>query len=199
MPAEDRDEISRVLGVQPIMINAALVSAQIRKRYFWTNIPGVEQPDDRGIVLKKILEKNVPEKYFLSEKILERVILKYVENRTKIHVKEATIKGFAVAVDGDAVDISFPGSTTRRGRVGNKVKTLMTSANIGVFTQGRIRRLTPIECERLQGVTDRYTSQGLHHETSQMIVDISDYQRYAMCGNAFNADVIAHILSFAKW
>lgn len=45
------------------MINAALVSAQNRKRYYWTNIPGILQPTDRGILLKHILEEEVDEKY----------------------------------------------------------------------------------------------------------------------------------------
>jgi DNA (cytosine-5)-methyltransferase 1 len=101
-------------------------------------------------------------------------------------VPEATKKGYAVAVDGDSVDLSFPNSKTRRGRVGDKVKNLMTSQNIGVYTQGEIRKLTPIECERLQGLPDNYTE------------GVSNTQRYKALGNAFNVDVVAHILSFIK-
>ena len=101
-------------------------------------------------------------------------------------VKEATKKGFAVAHVGDSVDLSFPNSKTRRGRVGNKAKNLMTSQNIGVFDGAGIRKLTPVECERLQGLPDRYTE------------GVSDTQRYKALGNAFNVDVIAHILSHAK-
>lgn len=55
-----KDEISKKLGVQPIMINSALVSAQQRKRCYWTNIPNVTQPADRGIMLKDIIENAVP-------------------------------------------------------------------------------------------------------------------------------------------
>lgn len=51
-----REEITRRLGVEPICINSALVSAQSRKRLYWTNIPGVQQPEDRGILLRDILE-----------------------------------------------------------------------------------------------------------------------------------------------
>lgn len=51
-----REEITQRLGVQPICINSALVSAQNRQRLYWTNIPGVEQPKDRGILLRDILE-----------------------------------------------------------------------------------------------------------------------------------------------
>jgi len=56
MKKADRDEITRIIGVEPIMINSALVSAQNRKRLYWTNIPGVQQPEDRGIFLRDILE-----------------------------------------------------------------------------------------------------------------------------------------------
>lgn len=51
-----RDEITKQLGVEPIMINSALVSAQSRKRLYWTNIPNVKQPEDKSIMLKDILE-----------------------------------------------------------------------------------------------------------------------------------------------
>ena len=54
-----RAQITRELGVEPILINSALVSAQSRQRLYWTNIPGVKQPEDRGIVLRDILESGV--------------------------------------------------------------------------------------------------------------------------------------------
>ena len=57
MSKEIRDQITKELGVEPIMINSALVSAQNRKRLYWTNIPGVQQPEDRGILLRDILNK----------------------------------------------------------------------------------------------------------------------------------------------
>ena len=54
-----RAQITRELGVEPILINSALVSAQSRQRLYWTNIPGVEQPEDRGILVRDILESGV--------------------------------------------------------------------------------------------------------------------------------------------
>lgn len=57
MKKEFQDIISEHLGVQPIEINSALVSAQNRKRLYWTNIPGVEQPKDKGIMLKDIVHE----------------------------------------------------------------------------------------------------------------------------------------------
>lgn len=215
MPKEARDEITRHMGVEPIMIDAALVGAQRRKRLFWTNIPGVTLPEDRGIVVRDILqpEKDVDEKYYIQASTLKTIHKKMMEGRpiaqafrirgidgkavtlsalggagakTGLYliVPEATKKGYALAKDGDAVDLSFPTSKTRRGRVGDKVKNLMTSSTINVFTQGRVRKLTPIECERLQGLPDGYTA------------GHSDTQRYKALGNAFNVDVVRHIISF---
>ena len=64
MKKEFLDVISKYMGVTPIFINSALVSAQSRQRYYWTNIPGIEQPEDRGIVLRDILETE-PDNYTL--------------------------------------------------------------------------------------------------------------------------------------
>jgi site-specific DNA-cytosine methylase len=101
-----------------------------------------------------------------------------------IKIKEATKKGYAVAFAGNTVDTAFPNSKTRRGRVGDKVKNLMTSQNIGVLQNSIIRKLTPIECERLMTLPDNYTE------------GISNTQRYKCLGNGFVVDVVAHILSF---
>lgn len=60
MARDCKEKISEILGVQPIMIDASLVSAQSRKRLFWTNIPNISLPEDRGIKLKDIL---LPETY----------------------------------------------------------------------------------------------------------------------------------------
>jgi len=69
MKKEYLDVISEYMGVEPIMINSALVSAQNRVRYYWTNIPGIEQPKDRGIVLRDILETNASNEYLAGENL----------------------------------------------------------------------------------------------------------------------------------
>lgn len=225
MPKEDRDVITRELGVEPIMIDAGLVSAQTRRRLFWTNIEGVKQPKDRGLYLRDILEEDGID---ITEQVKKKIkgTLSYqktygnmrtIDEKAKtltasgqnisntgatnifIHdeklflaVREATKKGYAIAKDGDSVDLSFPNSKTRRGRVGEKAKNLMTSSSISVFKGGMVRKLTPKECERLQGLPDGYTKYGDDGGWSK--VDISNAQRYKMLGNAFHVDVIAHIL-----
>ena len=69
MKKEYLDVISEYMGVEPIMINSALVSAQNRVRYYWTNIPGIEQPEDRGMVLRDILETNTSDEYLAGENL----------------------------------------------------------------------------------------------------------------------------------
>lgn len=62
------DVINRTLGVKGVHINSSLVSAQIRKRIYWTNIADILQPEDKGIFLRDVLQSEVPEKYYLSDK-----------------------------------------------------------------------------------------------------------------------------------
>tara|TARA_R110002051_G_scaffold149708_1_gene222240 strand:- start:21073 stop:22044 length:972 start_codon:yes stop_codon:yes gene_type:complete len=115
-----------------------------------------------------------PNSYIIKEKLIPQ---------EKIIVKSATKVGYETATPGDAINLAFPGSTTKRGRVGKKQsQTLDTACNMGVYTD-KIRRLTPLECERLQGFPDNWTQYG----TDGLI---SDAQRYKMCGNAVTVDVV---------
>jgi len=66
MKDKDRDIISESLGVEPIMIDSALLVPQDRKRYYWTNIPNVEQPEEIQNILRDIMEFGVDEKYFYN-------------------------------------------------------------------------------------------------------------------------------------
>lgn len=164
MPEEAKEVITKALGVfQPIMINASLVSAQSRKRLFWTNIKGIQQPKDRDLYLQDVMQS-------IGEDITTRMNAK----------KKGTL--------------SFEKTWGNIRMLNQKAKTLTASgqniSNSGATNvkkqDGRYYKLTPIECERLQGLPDRYTE------------GVSDAQRYKMLGNAFNADVVAHILSFIK-
>ena len=102
----------------------------------------------------------------------------------KVKIKSATKKGYETAKKGDSINYAVPTSKTRRGRVGKGVaQTLDTACNQAVL-DNKIRRLTPIECERLQGFPDNWTKTGKELET------ISDSQRYKMCGNAVSVDVV---------
>lgn len=105
-----------------------------------------------------------------------------------IYVPEATKKGYAEATVGDAINLNQPNSKTRRGRVSNISPTIDTKMDIHTLTSDvRVRRLTPVECERLQGFPDNWTK----YAASGSI--ISDSQRYKMCGNAVTTNVIQAI------
>ena len=191
MPKEAKELITKTLGVEPIMINAALVSAQNRKRLFWTNIPGVTQPEDMGILLKDVLEESVDEKYFTTMDFTKR--FDYT-----IHQEPYDKKGQGLR----ATDYKGTHNMIRVGKIGKggqgdriysiEGKSVALSAlgggrgaKTGLYKDGtKIRKITPIECERLQGLPDNYTD------------GISNSQRYKCLGNAFNVDVVAHILSF---
>ena len=215
MKKEYQDVISVCLGVEPIEINSALVSAQNRKRLYWTNIPGVEHPEDRGIMLKNIIHENVgekivnPKRYMVpfdrTLQILDKEVQKgkigYFRkdcqaNRVySIHGKAVTLCGEAgggAAKMGQylfgriAPDRVNKRQNGRRFNDGNKFYTLTAQDKHGVLIDGYIRKLTPIECERLQTLPDGYTE------------GISNTQRYKCLGNGWTVDVIAHIFSYIK-
>jgi DNA (cytosine-5)-methyltransferase 3A len=244
--------LSRAIGVNPIEINSALVSAQNRKRLYWTNIGMkkaglfgdlesiIEQPKDRGILLKDILEPEVDEKYFLSEKIINGFVA-----HNKRHIEEKNQTGFnwkptigdkkanclranaaLCATDNSVIfHNTMPrSSTTGKGGTGHLIKndgktycldtgntnaveikagdyrfdegyrwrendktpTLNTKTSALAKINKTIRRLTPIECERLQTVNNNYTD------------CVSDSQRYKMLGNGWTVDVITHIFKYLQ-
>lgn len=104
----------------------------------------------------------------------------------KILVREATKKGYAIAEEGDSINLEQPNSATRRGRVGKGVaNTLTTSCNQGTLQGFRIRRLIPKECWRLQGWSDE------DFEKAAQVC--SDSQLYKQAGNGVTVNVIYEI------
>lgn len=141
-----------------------------------------------------VLEQKVDEKYYLNQKQIER--LKSTSfNRSSydmpfIPIKENTKKGYTIANVGDSVNISYPNSKTRRGRVGKGVsQTLTTSGdNMSVVVQEdnvRVRKLTPLECWRLMGFTDE--------EFSKAKLVCSDSQLYKQAGNSIVVNVLVEL------
>ena len=102
---------------------------------------------------------------------------------TKVKVREATKKGYAIAQEGDSINLSVPSSKTRRGRVGRGIaQTLDTGMQQHTLQNSKIRRLTPVECERLQGFPDGWTE------------GLSDTQRYKCLGNAVTTNVVSEVI-----
>lgn len=191
MPKEAKDIITKELGVEPIMINASLVSAQNRKRLFWTNIPEVTLPEDRGILLKDILEKgefyglyydyNNSTTFDKARTIGTGCGITRSSTCQQVIIKPVRIGKIGKGGQGDRV-YSIEGKTTALSALGGG-----RGAKTGLYAvKDFVRKLTPVECERLQGLPDNYTE------------GISNSQRYKCLGNAFNVDVVAHILSFIK-
>ena len=163
-----KDLMSEIIGVQPIMINSALVCAAERKRLYWTNIPNVEQPKDKGIVLKDIVvdAKDVPDKYW------------YTKYSITVHEGDVKVKA-TINLNGHRQAKEVYG-------LNHKCNTLLCDGNGGnlvkkIYQDGRVRKLLPLEYERLQTLPDYYTD------------CVSDSRRYTAIGNGWTVDVIAHI------
>lgn len=184
-----KDVITQYVGVLPIKINSKLLSAQNRPRIYWTNINGVVAPKDANISLKDILEDVVDlntkqYKGILVEDTLtpkELSLIDVVEG--EVRIKQPTKKGYIVANDGDSINLAYPSSTTRRGRViKQKSSTLDKACYIYVYSDGVLRKLRMSELEKLQTLPVGYTS------------SVSPTNGKIGLGNGWTVDIIAHIL-----
>lgn len=113
-----------------------------------------------------------------------------------IIVKEGTKKGYNIAREGDSINLAFPSSTTRRGRIGKGVaQTLDTSCSQYTLQNYKIRKLTPLECWRLMGFsdTDYWAARTRLEEVFYRGADRSNSQMYKMAGNSIVVDVLEGI------
>ena len=168
-----KDMISDILGVQPILINSALMCGAERKRLYWTNIPNITQPIDKNITLKNIVfdEENVPDKYW------------YTKYPITVHDGDVKVKA-TIHLNGHRQAKEVYG-------LNHKCNTLLCDGNGGnlvkkIYQNGRVRKLMPVEYERLQTLPDNYTD------------CVSDSRRYSTIGNGWTVDVIAHIFKGIK-
>lgn len=176
--------LTKAIGVEPVKINSNLVSAQNRKRLYWTNIAEIPQPKDEGILIRDILEDEVDEKYYVSDNALEGIA-----NRIRVNTEKGN--GFGARVvspEGKANTLLQrcykDGSDNLIVDSHGRPDCLTTvQRNDLLQFSGMLRRLTPTECARLQTVPDWY----------KWVV--SDTQIYRMCGNGWTVKVIEHILS----
>lgn len=183
--------ITQALGVRPIKINSSLVSAQNRKRLYWTNIcsGNIPQPADKNIFLNDILQKRWHKKYVLNSKRLSsKGYDEIIYRDSSILVPTVTKDGFCELFEGECFNATFLRSKTRRGRkMTGKSQTVMSrNSDFMQYTKGKIRQFTPVEIERLQTVPENYTRH------------VSDTQRYLMLGNGWNVDTIVHFFNHLK-
>ncbi|MCL2775911.1 MAG: DNA cytosine methyltransferase [Oscillospiraceae bacterium] len=201
MPQNIKRYISEELGVKPILINSALLSAQSRKRLYWTNIRGVTQPDDKRILLQDILETGVTARnksycidacYYKSGNHTRP--LSQAGKRQMVY-EPVRVGSYGTGGQGNRI-YSIQGKSVslmaNDGGRGGKVGLYKVDLPDGDYI---IRKLTPVETERCQTLPDNYTAFGI--DDSGKTVNISNTQRYKCIGNGWTVDVITHILSFA--
>lgn len=175
--------ISKYLGIFPVKINSALVSAQNRVRCYWSNIrtrnegfwdevhTDIPQPKDRKIFIKDITQTEGTDKYFLTDRAIDGLI-RAMEREHK--------PTFLTDNDKAATVDTRIGAKTHRGQY----IVAMRGREAILMSGEKIRQLTPTEVERLQTCPDGYTAH------------VSDSQRYKMLGNGWNVETIIHILKY---
>jgi DNA (cytosine-5)-methyltransferase 3A len=243
--------MSRALGVYPVRINSSLLTAQLRDRYYWSNIrtketmfdvvTDIPQPKDKGIMFKDIITDGYVERvkslallesesrvctsqesikkraakefinmiYVDTDKhtclntgsgATEKSSQRYLKHRNEttgmltliyevnneLRVKTNTTKGFDVVTENDCIDLSFPTSTTRRGRVtkGKSPCLMESSNNLYSYKDGIVRTVNKVEMCRLQGFPDNYCD------------ILTTAKAGSLLGDGWTLPVIEHIFSF---
>lgn len=170
MKDECKKIISEYMGVEPVLINSNCFSAQDRPRLYWTNIPvNVFGLKECNLCLQDIMETNVDEKYYYNYPLYNIDMNKQVCAYMDFKNNEMHKRIFNPAFKCHTLITCGGGNTQKK-----------------VLDNGRARKLTPLEYERLQTLPDNYTS------------CVSNSQRYNVCGNGWTVDVIAHIFSFLE-
>jgi site-specific DNA-cytosine methylase len=204
-------EMFRPGRLEPICINAALVSAQNRNRLYWTNIHGITQPKDKGIMLKDVIETDETDR----EKSL-CIDANYWKGSSGEHYLKKAVRQQIIVSEKSQTILSTiykenVKSMIKRGKMGLVVHNLQPRTGKGPGGKGPLqkegvksyccdtansqaiegpeiswRKLSVIEVERLFTLPDNYTE------------GVSQTQRYKMLGNGWVIDVISHIFSFIK-
>ena len=169
MNEESKQIISECLGCEPIFIDSADFSAQSRPRLYWTNIPVDMNWQKSKSVIRDIMESKVDEKYYYNFPLINVDMTKQVC---------ATMEHSNQEMHKRVFNPDFKCHTLTCVSGGNQQKKVMDN--------GRARKLTPLEYERLQTLPDKYTA------------GLSDGRRYTAVGNGWTVDVIAHLLSGLK-
>ena len=169
MNEESKQAISECLGCDPIFIDSGDFCAQQRPRYYWTNIPVLLNHTKSGSVIADIIQpaESVQEKYWYDNP-LENVDMEKQVCATMIHNNHEIHKRVFNPLHKCHTLTCVSG--------GNQQKKVMQN--------GRVRKLTPLEYERLQTLPDNYTA------------GVADGARYTACGNGWTVDVIAFLLGF---
>lgn len=216
--------MSRALGVYPVRINSKLVTAQLRDRYYWSNIrtkqdglfgdivTDIPQPEDKGIMFKDILTDGYTDRdkancllegdyqMFIKDEIKQDEYLKkrikkgkqtpnlIYEVDNELRCKTNTNKGYDVVTENDCINLAFPNSTSRRGRVTKGKAPCLTKVVEPLYSykDGIVRTVNKVEMCRLQGFPDDYCD------------ILSTAKAGSLLGDGWTLPVIEHIFSFIK-
>jgi DNA-cytosine methyltransferase len=218
MKKEYEDVISKTLGVKPVLINSNLITAQNRKRLYWTNIEGIGQPEDKKIGWGQVRERGVKaQKHYYTHKAMQWLANESIRKGRPLtihrddekmqmleanhHKKYSSQRFFAVADHDEGIDTSkFPvygGENPESG----PIKIELKNGQLFATKDGKEHAIT-----RPGDLPDgkfglRYVTP-LECERLQTVPDdysslVSDTQRYRMLGNGWTVDVISHILAKA--
>lgn len=169
MNEESKQAISQLLGCQPIFIDSGDFSAQERPRYYWTNIPVNMDYEKSTAVLADVLEDEVEQKYFYDHPLLNVDMSKQVCATMDYKNHDMHKRIFNPAFKVHTLTTCGGGNTQKK-----------------VYIDGKARKLTPLEYERLQTLPDNYTA------------GVANGHRYNALGNGWTVDVIAHIFTYLK-
>ena len=196
MKREFQDIISDQLGVEPQKIDSKNFSAQSRQRLYWTNIPfdkeGIDT-DREGILLRDVMEPYYGEETMSDEAVLKKLI-PLLESSKYRHNPAAPEQSFCFRRDTQGrILVMRPDKLKiqRIGRIGegrHKSEIITVSSHPHVFDGKDIRKVSPLEAERLQTIPDNYTE----------VEGITSGMRYKMIGNGWTVDVISHIFEGLK-
>ena len=182
MSKQSQDIISKYMGCEPVAINSALVSAQSRQRLYWTNIP-FTMPEDKGIVLGDVLETGFTDRdksHCIDANYFKGGNLKsYFDKGRRQLVFNKPVQVNPSKKAGGKQPYIQDRVFSKQGK--SHALTASFASRTNVDDNG-FRKLTPLECERLQTVPEGYTNH------------VSNTQRYKMLGNGWTVDVIATIL-----
>lgn len=207
MKKEIQDAISKLMGCEPTLINSALVSAQNRRRLYWCNW-NVGQPEDKGVFLKHIVQECekvefnsegwhkwwAKNKEFQLKKRYSAITNKEEKAITMTARQYANYNGNFVELDGSYYSdrckkqIKKNSKSPEEKAVAVCTNSNLTGSGVNVITYDNkyYRKLTIVECCRLQTLPDNYCD------------SVSSAQAYKALGNAWTVDVIAHIFKSMK-
>lgn len=168
---DDLNKMTELIGVQPVLIDSSIFSAQGRLRNYWTNIPLSPLPEESPLVVKDILEQNVPDKFYYEQDFDFYGV-------DKRQAADLHIKGFDLI--RRVVSPYFKSYTLTACRGGN------TQMKVYDEKRNKVRKLTPLEYRRLQTIPDWYK------------MDVANSHIYNMCGDGWNIKTICYLLQNVK-